>query len=215
MDASLPVAGTAVVLRDGPAGPEALLLRRPASGSFADAWVFPGGKVEPVDALPGGTEADAALRAAVRETAEETGIRIADPALLSQWSPPPEVPVRIRTWFFLARDLGDPLRLSPDEVVEAAWMTVAEAFRRHEAGEMSLFPPTWVTLHGLRDRATVDDVYAALGAPEHFVTRMRRTAEGMLALWGGDEEHPEAPGEAGQRHRLLMAAPPWRYERRP
>ena len=43
----LPVAGTAVLLRPTPEGFAVLLMRRPDRGSFAGAWVFPGGKVEP------------------------------------------------------------------------------------------------------------------------------------------------------------------------
>ncbi|BDZ38705.1 NUDIX domain-containing protein [Microbacterium suwonense] len=107
------VAGTAVVLRDGRAGLESLLLRRPASGSFAGAWVFPGGRVDPGDTAEGMGEADAARNAAVRETAEEAGIRIGDLTLFSRWVPPEETPVKFRTWFFLARDLGDRVRSNP------------------------------------------------------------------------------------------------------
>jgi 8-oxo-dGTP pyrophosphatase MutT (NUDIX family) len=43
-------AATVVVLREGTAGPEALLLRRHSGSGFAaDAWVFPGGVVDVAD----------------------------------------------------------------------------------------------------------------------------------------------------------------------
>lgn len=45
-------AATVVPLRDGPDGIEVLLLRRGQRGAFAGLWVFPGGRVEAVDALP-------------------------------------------------------------------------------------------------------------------------------------------------------------------
>ncbi|MFD5215824.1 NUDIX domain-containing protein [Microbacterium sp. NPDC058345] len=213
MSAPLPVAGTAVVLRDGPRGLETLLLRRPETGSFAGAWVFPGGKVEDVDVVPGETETDAARRAAVREAQEETGMRVADAAVLSHWTPPPQTPVRISTWFFLARDLGDELHLSAGEIVDAVWLTPEQAFDGHVDGSLTLFPPTWVTLHGLRGHRTVDEAYASLGDPEHFATQVTPVKDGMLITWQGDEEHPGGPGVFGARHRLTTGVLPWRYER--
>src|SRR6478735_3825846 len=106
-DPDIPVAATVVIVRDGPTGPEVLMIERPDRGSFAGAWVFPGGKLEPGDEGPIGDatapeEADA-TRAAVRETREETGLEVAasDLVTLSVWDPPPGIPLRIRTWFFL------------------------------------------------------------------------------------------------------------------
>lgn len=207
------VAGTAVVLRDGPAGPEVLLMRRPRAGSFPDAWVFPGGSLEPADRAGAATEADAARNAAVRETFEEAGIRIRDLVALSRWTPPAETPVRFRTWFFLAREFGDEVVPNAGEVEEVAWLTAGQVFDGHAAGSMILLPPTWVTLHALLAHRTVDDAYAAVGEPEHFATHMQASAEGTFAVWHGDEAHPEAPGAAGARHRLLMGALPWTYQR--
>lgn len=87
-------AATVVLLRDGEAGLEVLMLRRHTAVEFAgDAWVFPGGRVEEADrALPPerydgidpaglterfGAPADLVLGfhvAAVRETFEEAGL---------------------------------------------------------------------------------------------------------------------------------------------
>ncbi len=67
-ESSLPVAGTVVVRRAADPGFELLLMRRPDRGSFAGAWVFPGGKVEPGDVREGDDEAEDARRAAIRET---------------------------------------------------------------------------------------------------------------------------------------------------
>jgi len=213
MDATMRVAGTAVVLRDGADGLEVLLLRRPATGSFPGAWVFPGGRVDPDDEREGGGEEGAALRAAVRETREEAGIGIRDLVTLSRWVPPAETPVRFRTWFFLARESGERLRPNPGEVEEAVWMTPARAFERHATGELTLFPPTWVTLHALREHPTVNDAWAAVSAVARYETRMQRLERGIRALWAGDEEHPDEPGAPGARHRLTMSDLPWVYER--
>lgn len=92
-------AATVVVLRDGPLGPEALLLRRAERGDHnSGAWVFPGGLVDAADhaalACAGAFDAAAAaarLRtdpstalahwaAAVRECFEECGLLFATPA---------------------------------------------------------------------------------------------------------------------------------------
>ncbi|HVR42911.1 MAG TPA: NUDIX hydrolase [Thermoanaerobaculia bacterium] len=76
-------AASAIVLRNDPF--EVLFLRRSASSSFVpDAWIFPGGAVDPVDrrlAPRFGASEDAVMRlCAARELFEESGIWIG-PAL--------------------------------------------------------------------------------------------------------------------------------------
>lgn len=208
------VAGTAVVLRDGVAGLETLMLRRPDRGSFAGAWVFPGGRVDPEDETDAGTETDAARAAAARETLEEVGIGIRDLTLLSCWTPPAEQPVKFRTWFFLARFANGDVHANPGEIEEAVWLTPAQAFEKHAVGEVTLFPPTWMTLRFLLPHATVDDALAAAGHLERFATRMGADELGRFVMWEGDEHYPDLPGESGARHRLLMGALPWEYLRR-
>lgn len=147
----LPVAGTVVILRDSAAGPEVLLMKRPARGSFASVWVFPGGRVEEFDVIDGETEQHAASRAGIREVREEVGLDVADLEPISVWTPPPGIPTRIRTWFFRARTWSGELRLAADEVTDATWVPPSEALARHAAGEWTLVPPTWITLWGLSD----------------------------------------------------------------
>ncbi|MFJ4677151.1 MULTISPECIES: NUDIX hydrolase [unclassified Kitasatospora] len=91
-------AATVVLLREGPAGPEAYLLRRRATMAFAGGmYAYPGGGVDPRDrevrppwAGPSverwaerlgvdGPTACAVLCAAVRETFEEAGVLLAGP----------------------------------------------------------------------------------------------------------------------------------------
>ncbi|WP_067353571.1 NUDIX hydrolase [Microbacterium hydrocarbonoxydans] len=193
----LPVAGTVVLLRPASTGFQVLLIRRPDRGSFPGAWVFPGGKVEGGDRLPGASEADDARRAGIRETLEETGLAIDGLVPWSQWHPPAEVPVRIRTWFFLARDPGGELHPAPDEVVSAEWVSPAEGLARHGAGEWTLFPPTWVSLHRLSAFGDVDSALAAAGATRLFRTRIVETPAGREFRWGED--------------RLETGTLPWRF----
>lgn len=181
----LPVAGTVVLLRDAPHGIETLLMRRPDRGSFAGAWVFPGGRTEEVDRRPGASEREDAARAAIREAREEVGLDVENPVPLSLWEPPIQVPTRIRTWFFLAEARRQELRLSPAEVVDARWERPEAALERHAAGEWTLFPPTWMTLHGLLGRTDVRAALAdAVGPRPVFRTRVLDSPSGRSFHWG-------------------------------
>lgn len=223
-DPSIPVAATVVLLRDGAEGLEVLLIERPDRGSFAGAWVFPGGKLEPGDAGPLGDatapeEADA-RRAAVRETREETGLEVpaSDLVTLSLWDPPPGIALRIRTWFFLVPAPEGELRLQPDEAITAEWLRPADALRRHARGRFTLYPPTWVTLHGLTAASDVDAALseARLAGRRVFATQMRRGPAGPVFYWREDAEYDgdRADAASGPRHRLEVGVSPWVYTRR-
>lgn len=221
------VAATVVLLRDGPGGPEVLLLERPRHrGSFAGAWVFPGGAVDPGDGVGStsvnggaGAEEPGARRAAVRETREETGLVIEPHSLvsISCWVPPEGIPKRMRTWFYLAPDPGGPLTLAADECVDALWLRPHDALDRHKSGELRLVAPTWVTLYGLLGAASVADIFATArrSEPERFESRAGETATGAAIFWTGDVAFTDdALAETdGARHRLQIGALPWVYHR--
>lgn len=207
MEASMLVGGTAVLLREGAEGLETLLIRRPDRGSFAGAWVFPGGVLEDADVVPGESEHEAAARAAARECEEEVGLRPTGLHVFSCWVPPIEAPKRVRTWFFIAPAPAGEIDPAPDEVIDTVWVSPADALRRHADARIMLVPPTWVTLRGLAGLATFEDAVAAASTPELYATHL--VGDGVLA-WGGDAAHPE--GGAG-RHRLMTAALPWEYAR--
>ncbi|TDN88466.1 NUDIX domain-containing protein [Microbacterium sp. BK668] len=218
-DPDIPVAATVVVLRDGDRGPEVLMIERPDRGSFAGAWVFPGGKVEPQDRLSDSEPEEAvARRAGVRETREESGLVLAAEDLwtVSCWDPPPGLPLRIRTWFFAARATTGDVVLSPDEAVGAEWIDPAVVLERHARGEVTLYPPTWVTLHTLAGQR---DVRALLGMLRlagfrRFETVARRGETGPLLLWQEDAEYEgDAAAGSSARHRLDLGALPWTYTR--
>ncbi|MDQ4503457.1 NUDIX domain-containing protein [Sinomonas sp. ASV322] len=231
-------AATVVILRDtsgpeGEAGVEVLLLERPGRGSFAGAWAFPGGRVDPEDFRPGDParlRADddgaapaavplAARRAAVRETAEETGLALNESDLvdLSCWIPPQRAERRLRTWFFLAADPGGEIVLNESEHVAFAWLAPAAALERHAAGQLALFPPTWVTLHGLvgAESSAAALAEAAERGPRLFASFQLFGENGRIeaVLWNGDAQYlnPGAIGNA--RHRLTLTSLPWVYER--
>jgi 8-oxo-dGTP pyrophosphatase MutT (NUDIX family) len=235
-DPAVPVAATAVIVRDGAAGLEALMMERPDRGSFAGAWVFPGGRLEPADGA-GADEAIAARRAAVRETREEIGLELDAASLqpLSCWDPPPGIALRLRTWFFLAVDPDAPMFLAPDEVVAAEWVRPADMLIRHGRGEVTLYPPTWVTLHEIAEQPDVEAVFAVarIGGVRRYETVARRGEDGPLLLWHGDAEYDDdaatgaddaatgaddaATGAAvaASRHRLDLSSLPWVYTRSP
>ena len=223
-------AATVVLLRDGERGLEVLLAERPRDrGSFAGAWVFPGGAVDDADAAGGALDGeDAARRAAVRETREEIGL-VLDPDELvafSRWTPPPtSAQKRLSTTFFAVRVPDGEIRPDPNEVIAVEWIRPVDALDRHSAGSMSLWPPTWVTLHGLRHAASVDEALAELrsGDVRPYVSRI--SDDRSMILWEEDDEYQaererqehepdvpdDAPDAAGNRHRLMMDRLPWVY----
>jgi 8-oxo-dGTP pyrophosphatase MutT (NUDIX family) len=219
-DPAVPVAATVVLVRDSAHGPEVLMIERPDRGSFAGAWVFPGGKLEPGDG-DAADELAAARHAASRETREETGLAVdaAELVPLSCWDPPPGLALRIRTWFFLAGDPGGELTPAPAEVIDTVWTRPADMLARHAQGEVTLYPPTWVTLHELAeqpDAAALVDV-ARIGGIRRYETVARRGGAGPLLLWHGDAAYEdgdavEAEG-AASRHRLELGGLPWVYTR--
>jgi 8-oxo-dGTP pyrophosphatase MutT (NUDIX family) len=172
------LAATVLLLRPAGGGFEVYLVRRAAGMAFASGmYAFPGGVVEPVDRAgeplagdwparlgrPAG-EAEAVVRAAVREVAEETGVRLAAGDLVgwARWITPEFEPRRYDTYFFLTR-LPDGQRPAAvtDEADHTQWLRPAEAVARCEAGEIAMLPPTLVTL---RELARHDSVEAALAA---------------------------------------------------
>lgn len=184
-------AATVVIGREAQQGFEVLLMQRPARGTFANAWAFPGGRIEPGESIREG---------AVRETFEEVGLTLSPDALvpLSRWIPPEQLKRRFDTSFFLAADPGGEITPNPDEVVAWKWATPTSVLEQHARGDATLVPPTYITLTVLSERGSFADMVQQAGAigPETFRT------QGV----------PEAGLIVAGQHRLTTSELPWRYE---
>jgi 8-oxo-dGTP pyrophosphatase MutT (NUDIX family) len=214
---------TLVLLRDGAADMEVLLLRRGRQlSAFAGAWVFPGGATDPADGPTDGWDAIPAVarHTAVRELQEEAGLAIPPDALvpLSRWTAPVIMPRRFDTWFFLAEAPTDPVRVDQSEIHDHRWVSPRQALEDHRAGHMVLAPPTWVTLCHLTAFPGCDAALAAAGAqrPYHFAPRVVKQGPDMCFLYGGDEAYAHLRiDQPGPRHRLWVRKDDWQYERFP
>ncbi len=227
-------AATVVLLRDrdDAGNPEILMLRRDARLSFAaDRWVFPGGKLDEED-FPRGVRSDdpeelaaAEARAAVREAAEEAGLDIDGAAMIrwSHWTPPPQETRRFSTAFFVAAAPDGDVVIDDGEIRDHRWVTAAEALALRDRGEIELLPPTFLTLLQLAEYRSVRELLEA--APEHpvehYVTRIGRHGDDVVALFFGDihygltrEEIEATPlSDESPRHRMSIDSGPWSYQR--
>jgi 8-oxo-dGTP pyrophosphatase MutT (NUDIX family) len=213
-------AATVILVRDGSAGVETLMLHKNSKLAFGGMWVFPGGRLDPEDRAGAPDDETAARRAAVREAREEAGLEV-DPASLawvSHWTPPAiGAPKRFATWFFVApAPRGAAVTIDGGEIHDSVWRRPADALAQRDAGDIELAPPTWVTLHYLADFASVADLMrdAEDRTPFYYETRMVKTNDGIAAMWAGDAGYEsQDPDTPGPRHRLWLAGDGWRLER--
>lgn len=201
-------ASTVIILRDD----FSLLLiqRNKAINFFGGAFAFPGGRVETSDAPATASglrspwtghaqpvanlgldeqRAYAAYRAAaLREVQEEVGVALVDSALVpwARWITPAIEPKRYDTLFFLARLPNDAVvETDGGETVMHRWLTPAAAFEAQEKGEITLPPPTQVTLRELMEHPSVGALFAAAKVvPEVFPELVERDGEHWLVLPG-------------------------------
>lgn len=209
---------TVIVLRDGDAGLQVLLVRRHAdSGVLGGAHVFPGGKLDAADAqaAPAGRtrerlrealgepalDAGTALGlfvAARRETQEEVNLQI-DLDDLTPWSRwiTPRVPSvtnkRFDTRFFVVRlPVGQVAVADAHEATEAVWLTPHEGLSRYWDGAMDLAPPQIMTLAELARFARVADAlaFAAARLPPLIEPRPFDQGGQRVICYPGDPAHP-------------------------
>lgn len=142
-------AASLVLLRRTARGPQVLMGRRPAKSRFApDVFVFPGGKLDsgdfdqPATGALGETcvrrtAADARLAAALataalRETAEETGLAVSHDHsaldVVARAITPTDSPVRFHARFFVAdADLTTGEASDTPELAELSWRSLDDA----------------------------------------------------------------------------------------
>jgi len=223
-DSSPPIqlAATVVPMRPASDAPEILLLQRAANlAFFAGAWVFPGGRIDPEDGDPSDFIA-CGKQAALRELAEEAGIRVdtSSLTLISRWLTPPGQARRFDTLHFIAQALPEQsVTIQAAEVQRYRWLSAREALRLHAGGELELPPPTYVTLIALEPMRTIEEARTELGKlPMHYVPRPHKSDEGLLYLYAEDAGYETGQLDApGARHRLWVpkgkSGQSWRYER--
>jgi len=180
-------AATVVLLRDSADGMETWLMRRVPRMALAPGMsVFPGGGVDPVDATGPRSATEAAvagqfgvsaehagilLRAAAREIAEETDVRLPLETIRpwARWITPPAESRRYDAYFFVATLPSDALASAISaEASAAGWVPVAQALAEYRDGERPMLPPTVRTLMELADFERAAD---ALAAAAHRVVR--------------------------------------------
>lgn len=153
-------AATLVVIRDRAVGPpELLMVERPRTMAFAGgAMVFPGGRIDPADWIDADSLEQAAGAAAVRETAEETGLEVPFDSLVpfARWRPDNVSHRRFDTFFFLApcpANAGE-LRPQPGECERALWISAAAMLEEIVAAAASAIFPTVRNLERLAQFAS-------------------------------------------------------------
>jgi 8-oxo-dGTP pyrophosphatase MutT (NUDIX family) len=143
-------AASVILVRDGPAGLELLLVQRnPQQRFMGGFWVFPGGAVD---------AAESHRSTGVRELAEEAGISGVEPQALvpfSRWITPEAIQTRFDTHFFVVRAPQDAQpHVDGEECVDLRWTTPRAALDAYAVGELALVFPTLKLLESLAPFAT-------------------------------------------------------------
>tara|TARA_R110000772_G_scaffold141114_4_gene250447 strand:- start:84842 stop:85579 length:738 start_codon:yes stop_codon:yes gene_type:complete len=212
-------ASTVALLRDGPDGLETLLLKRNKALLFAGGyWVFPGGALEAGDLQQAAGDEERATRiAAAREAEEEAGLRPSpeDMVLISHWTTPVVEPKRFSTWIYAAPVAADAeARIDGSEIHAARWVAVAQAVREHDAGELGVLPPTYITLCDLARYASVEELLRIERSrpPQSVFPRFCHADGQVFVMFRGDAGYESGDGSCpGARHRAVLEDKRWRY----
>lgn len=197
-----------------------MLQRSPDIAFMGGGWVFPGGGVDRPDCLPGvAPEGEETGRVtAVRETAEEAGVRLSTQDLfcIAHWTAPESAPRRYATWFYLAElPDGEVVRVDGTEIVAHRWIAPQHALRERALGKMDFLPPTFVSLEWL---STHDDARGALQyyrerEPQIFGPKILMDGDDVCNIYAEDVAYDTDDVQApGPRHRFRMGKHEWSYE---
>ena len=211
---------TVVVVRDSPDGLETLLLKRHKDIRFAGGdWVFPGGKIEPAELDRYADIEQAERHAAVRECAEESGIDldVAQLQKFAHWITPEAMPRRFSTGFYIvAVEQNISVEIDRGEIVEYQWLAPCEALARQKSGELSMMPPTFVSLCELANMNSAAGAIKAFASRDAiiFLPKIIRSKSEVCILYEGDSGYLTGdPASAAVRHRLVMGEAGYRYVR--
>lgn len=207
-------AATIQVIREVPndGGIEVLLLRRNRKLKFASGfWVYPGGKIDSNELSPSTPEIESARIAAVREAQEEAMLQL-DPAKLSffvHWTTPVNEKRRFGTYFFHAHldDHNAEVRVDNSEIVEHRWLSPDAAFEALQKQEISLLPPTYISLQRIRHCQTYQDVVDEWQRAKPAYVNPIIAVEGysVHCMYEGDAGYESGNlSVEGPRHRLVV-----------
>ena len=206
-------AATVVLVRDGDAGLEALLVQRnQAVQHMGGMWVFPGGKVDAADYPRDRDEYRAAVNAAIRETREEAGLEVSAEQLvyLSHWTTPAGAKKRFATWFFLTiLDDGQAVTVDGGEIAHHRWVKPANALieSADESHPLRLMPPTYVSLADIADCHSCAQARDRIGKRDAIIyaPRMVTVGDRICFLYAGDAGYLDGSvTTTGAQHRLYM-----------
>ncbi len=172
---------------------EVLMLKRSTESAFMPGvWVFPGGAIDPADG-----DGEPGYRAgAVRELAEEAGIRLPGPdelVLFARWITPEMVKTRFDAWFFLAlAPPHSPPKPDGVETTEAAWFEPRAALDACAAGELALVFPTIRQLEQLAPFTSSEEAIEAMRgrAVEPILPKVIGSREDHRVVLPGDPDYP-------------------------
>ena len=211
---------------------EVLLLKKNSKITFGGSWVFPGGRVDEEDNNDFYSDFSAERRAVARECVEETGLKIDASELkpISVWKTPVTRPKRFSTVFFIynAVDLNQPIRIDHGEIVESKWGAIPDILTQHDANQLSLAGPAYVTLSSISSLSSIDEIWAYFRHQgfKEFTPRVLLNNNGAICLYQGDEGYDQLNDDsisdcenlleriesAGARHRLYMSkSSSWKY----
>lgn len=214
-------ASTVVLLRDTDKGLETLLLQRNKALQFAGGlWVFPGGAIDSDDMAAAKDDLnDAARLAAAREAMEEAGLQpqLDDMVYLSHWTTPIIEPKRFATWIYAAPVASDDeVSIDGSEIHDSRWLTVDAALAAHEAGELGMLPPTYITLCDLSKYDTIAAMLAGESErqPDQVFPVFSTLETEMVVMFRGDAGYDSGDSTAaGARHRAVFEKARWNYVR--
>jgi len=207
IESEIPAASLILMRGTDRGPPELLIIRRAPALRFAGgAYVFPGGRVDPVDREGARTLIEAGLDpeeagarlAAIRETEEETGITLEEEEArtlvpFARWCPEVGVKRRFDTRFFLGKPRGRAEPVADGvESTHAFWAPAEEVLARCAAGDGHAIFPTRRLLERLACYRSFEEARDdALARPQIIIRpRIERREDGEWLTIPQDAGYP-------------------------
>ena len=220
-DPDIPVAATVMLLRDGEAGPEVLMIERPDRGSFAGRGCSPAASSTTSTGRPTTSRRrmPRAARACARRARRPASRSTPRPrSTVSVWDPPPGAAAADPHVVLRGAAARETSSSRPHEAVAAEWVRPEVLLERHGRGEVDAVPADVGhaprSLGSARRRAPCS---GCCGSPACGASRRSpgaRTAGRRCCSGRSDAEYGDAAaGRHPARHRLELGALPWVYTR--